>query len=69
MVSIILLAKNKLGTFEVEYLKLSEYFWNLAKMFMRLHNKKSCNKVFKALVKFETIFGFKSFLICLLLEV
>ena len=62
MISIKLLAKNKLGTFEVEYLiKLSEYFSNLAKTFMRSHNKRSCNKVFKALVKFKTMFGLKKF--------
>ena len=66
MVSIKLLAKNKLGTFEIEYLlKLSEYFSNLAKMFMRSHNKRSCSKVFKALAKFKTVFGLKDFLICL----
>ena len=70
MVSIKLPAKNKSGNFEVEYLlKLSEYFSNHAKTFMRLHNKRSCSKVFKALAKFKTVFGFKSLLICLLLEV
>ena len=26
---------------------------------MRSHNKRSCSKVFKALAKFKTVFGFK----------
>ena len=36
---------------------------------MKSHNKRSCSKVFKALAKFMTVFGFKRFLICLLPEV
>ena len=70
MVSMELLAKNKLGIFKVKYfLKLSEYFWNLAKTFMRSHNKRSCSEVLKPSADFKAVFGFKSFLICLLLEV
>ena len=70
MVSIKLLAKLNWEIFEVEYLlKLSEDLLNLAKVFMRSQNERSCSKVFKALDKFKTVFGFKSFLICLLLEV
>ena len=42
MVSIKLLAKDKLGTSEVEYcLKLSEYLLNLVKMVMMSHNKRN----------------------------
>ena len=63
-------AKLELSEYGAEYvLKLGEYFWNLAEMVMRLHNKRSCGKVSKALAKFKKVFGFKLFLICLLPEV